>query len=559
MPTAEVPDESNAEDANPDGPTLANVNREKTLRHLLVRDAADHLEDVGHVSEMPKKLVELLTTHRARIHDLFLTLDKSGDSMVSADEFGSVLGELGFEKLVTADFDRLFHAIDKDNSGWITMDELEAMFSAAKRGKDVLDRESARDKRERLAREETERVAREREAAADASRLAAEAESARLQREREAAAEAERLAKEQAEAERRRQREIDRLAASAARRINESHAERMRRETIEYNARLQAALDLLPKPKVAPISVARARPAWNSHTRPRAERGGIKRAMALLATADPRPASVAHPHTAEVYYSQGADYLRADYTLDSQRFSATALNVEARPGLCRLQSAPVIRAAPNPPPSYRTAPMTTSAALVQKSTTAAPRTLGTSSSTGSLSSLQRSTHLNGSKRHPLLVHRVAPHHFIFTSNVLRLDPGPRTILDGDIVETAIAKLHAAFPNELPTTVPWDSSRRPVRLVLVARNSILLESKPIADQYRRSGFYNTFKPNPVLELAGRPGAALHRASSAHASLQQSPPKPDRGDAHVQGKTSATRSMRALSRPSSAPLLPLRLRM
>ena len=141
------------------------------------------------------------------------------------------------------------------------------------------------------------RALEEAEAAARAERERAEAaareEAERLQREREAA-EAERSARraallraQQADKER---------AAAAAQRLKEQQ-DRMRAAA----AALQA--HLAEQGSGAHATVGRVRPAWNKYPQPRVERSGKRLSLFHRALADTRPASVAHPREHEVSYS----------------------------------------------------------------------------------------------------------------------------------------------------------------------------------------------------------------------------------------------------------------
>ena len=162
--------------------------RERSTQSFLVLGETDRERArVGHVSELPPILVEILSSHRARVHELFATLDVNHDGEVEADEFQNVLTALGFVapheddlyRLVRAPLTPLvltrravrgtlptvcvltwscrvrvltvqFRAIDKPPTGRVTFDKLDAFCRAVKRGRQVITPEAEADRRARL-------------------------------------------------------------------------------------------------------------------------------------------------------------------------------------------------------------------------------------------------------------------------------------------------------------------------------------------------------------------------------------------------------------------------
>ena len=246
---------------------------------------------VGHIAEMPRVLLDIMSRHHTRVHELFITLDENNDGLIELSEFQCVLEGIGFEVPRPTDIAKLFDAIDTDNTRHITFEELEAFCRSVKRGKELLTPESEAERRKRLGLDEAEAAA----------AAAAAAEAARLQRELEA--EAARLA---ALEEARRQRAREEAEMSAwLRRTQEENQKR-------YDAMLAAALALLPGGSANPLnsnsdderkrgSWANRRP-WKAHTGPRIERTASRRPMAFRAAPDPRPSSIACPTRSDILY-----------------------------------------------------------------------------------------------------------------------------------------------------------------------------------------------------------------------------------------------------------------
>ena len=220
----------------------------------------------------------------------------------------------------------------------------------------------------------------------------------------------------------------------------------------------------------------------------------------------------------------------------------------------------------------------------------------------------------GARKHHLIVHRLGPDHYVFTSpsrpmsnrttpssglgrhhlssktkvagvvgravsvgasvpwsvqhgGSAVLDAGRGTVLDVDLVDTAIAKLNAAFPHLIPARLKWEAAPpgsqeplRHVRTVLTCCTTVLMPSRPIGDQCRASSFKVGYAfggasyaraPSSGTLIATRraPPAPSHRAapSTPLIKLQAEPSSPVRV---AQGATVAMRQVR------SAPLLPRR---
>ena len=83
--------------------------RQISTRSFLVLDDDERAAcRIGHISEFPKVLVDIMQKHRTRIHDLVATLDEDGDGLIDFREFCTVLRAIGFKTITDDDFRKLF-------------------------------------------------------------------------------------------------------------------------------------------------------------------------------------------------------------------------------------------------------------------------------------------------------------------------------------------------------------------------------------------------------------------------------------------------------------------
>ena len=472
--------------------------KDGTKTFLLLSNAerhdANYLESgaTRHISELPKKIIDIMGNHRTRIQDLFKTLDLDRNGEIEAPEFAEVLNSLGLVDIFTdEEVSLLFSAIDVDNDGSVTFEELLQMFHSTRRGKHILEQE---DPAMKQAREDEAWAIKAAEAeAAEAVKAAARAkEEARLQREREeaeavAAAEAVRLKRKKEEEDRRRARE-----AGGGGLDEEERARRW-----------AAALAALPKhvAKSSSETSISSRPPWNHHVRPRVERSGrFDISHRAKPCPDARPDSVAYPHPhAEIAAHQRG----SSRSLLPSASAATLPSGRVVPSTSGLGLSTSTSTATLAPVTTHATQTSTGTAAKSDSVVASQHVSRTLAAASVVSQVQLAY---GAKRNLLLVQRLAPNHYTFTPtsskpgskepDIVGFDAGPGTILDRDKVATAVLKLHKAFPHEVPLQVPWGSgygigaTMRPVRHVLVtARNTILVEAMGIGVQFLR-GTFNT---------------------------------------------------------------------
>lgn len=514
--------------SDPSGPPPPMTSRGSTRNYLTPTDkelhAANFLESgaTRHISELPKKIVEIMANHRTLVHSLFDTLDADGNGECSVQEFVGILRSIGLAQAYTEqDVVMLFKAVDADNDGSITFEELDTMVHNVKRGKAILKAEdpAERKKREDEARalraaKQAEEEARLRaaEEAAEAERLRLEAEAAaKAAREAEAAARAARLAAKRAAA-----------AEEAARRAAAKKAE----EEAEAARKAAAAALVTMKPKDEEAA-RRPPPPWNNHVHPRVERSSKRQAIAFRAKPDPRPSSVAFETTAEIPDHQRAPGGLAMLPANSEQHlvglatttknSVSTLSRQASLAGTLSRPASALSFASSIGSAVRSAPLLTEQHRDPSHPEYQRRALEGRPPSGSV---VEQTHFGyGSKRSQILVQRVGPHHYVFTllsdhnakpiSGKPDLDMGAGGILDKDSVATALEKLQVAFPDEVPLKVPWrpgSTAMRSVRYVLLTgRHVALREGEEIRKEVLKGCFNTLCGPRP------ESGAHLHAAS------------------------------------------------
>lgn len=256
---------------------------------FLVLDEDERAQlEIGHISEMPKILLSIMSRHRATINSLFRTLDTNQDGLIRPNEFIHVLSGLGFVVPHEGDFDLLFKAIDTDGQGTVTFEEIEAFCRAVRRGKQLLEPEPEEERRKRLGLDEEDRIKAANAAAAERQRQEREEAAGRA-----AAMHAEMLAQQRRHA-----------AAEMADWMARSDEDNARR----YAEMLAAARAMLPGGANsllgggADAMAAKHRPPpkqWKSYPMPRVERTGFK-PMAWRAAPHHLHASVAFPRTSEI-------------------------------------------------------------------------------------------------------------------------------------------------------------------------------------------------------------------------------------------------------------------
>ena len=103
--------------------------------------------------------------------------------------------------------------------------------------------------------------------------------------------------------------------------------------------------------------------------------------------------------------------------------------------------------------------------------------------------------------------RVGNDHFTFHQGRSTLDPGPGTIRDRDTVARAAQKLQVLYPEPLPSVVPMGAyallpkpapPSRPVRTVISAKGSVLVDDSPIGQQCLRTDFNKYFPPKDYFQ-------------------------------------------------------------
>jgi hypothetical protein len=461
--------------------------------------AANFLESgaTRHISELPKKIIEIMSNHRTLVSSLFETLDADGDGECTVEEFVGILKSIGLAEAYTeADVVVLFKAIDSDNDGSITFTELDDMVHGVKRGKSIV---AAEDPEERKKREAEARARKaEQDAQGEARRLAeAEQMAAAAAAEAEARAAAEAAARAAGEADAAARAKAQREAAKrkAAReeavrlkaaKLAEEEAEAARK------AAMAALVTIKPTEEEAP---RRPPPAWNPYFRPRVERSSKRQALAFRAKADLRPGSVAFQTPAEI-----PDHQRAAHGLELlPKQSGTRFVGLATTTLNRSASASTLEHSRRPPPF-----------MTNEQVREAERGFRALEGRPPSTSVVEQTHFAyGCKRNLLLVQRAAPNHYVFTPlsdhsckpipGGESLDAGAGGIFDSDTVATAMEKLQAAFPLAVPQKVQWrvgSTATRAVRhILLTGRQVPLRESEEIRREVLRGAYNNICGPRP----------------------------------------------------------------
>lgn len=327
--------------------------------------------------------------------------------------FRDVLHAIGFTKSTQdgeiefpdADIQFFFNVIDRyvDHDHLLTFSQVESFCRDVKRGKKLLEPETAEERRERLGDADEIEARRKRE----------KDERQRLEDETRVA---ERAARHAAASEAAKQRHLKGQAQ-----MEEWFAQNAAEHENQYQVMLAAALALLPQgmPRAADdgASGMGARQAWLKYTSPRVERTG-RRPMAFNARPDSRPASVAFPQHWELGSVRPAPQIGVNNP-------STASVSTSRPQSARLV-APVHRSAPASP---------------------------------------RSNLADGTRRVILTVRRIAPNLYTFVrldpggrlqagGPPMVLRPPRGLVCDADTVEGGVRKLVAAFSTELPTHLPF---------------------------------------------------------------------------------------------------------
>ena len=340
-----------------------------TASFLVIDEDELPMLKIGHISEMPKVLLAIMSRHRTRIQELFRTLDADRNGAIKLDEFTTVLEGIGFEVPRDDDLERLFKAIDTDADQSVTFEEIEAFCRAVRRGHQLLEPEPEDERRRRLGLDD--------EAARARAAQAAEAERLRRKQEEEARAAA-RLAAAEAARKEKERREKE-MASWLAR----SQAENERR----YQDMLAAALAMLPggannrlgngtDDDEASAKRRQPPPPWTYYPMPRVERTGFK-PMAYRAAPNPLPASVAFPHpTREVSSNQWRSFHAASAsaaTLGKRSpLDPASTTTLTRPASAATLARPVSAAALARPASAAALARPASAAALSKPSRSAP-------------------------------------------------------------------------------------------------------------------------------------------------------------------------------------------
>jgi len=209
-------------------------------------------------------------------------------------------------------------------------------------------------------------------------------------------------------------------------------------------------------------TLAQTRPTFVPNFHPRVERSGLL-SMYTRAHEDMRPASIAH-------LAVGAQHKKVTSTVGDSQWRSVALG------------ATVGR-------SFLDTIETTGSAIYAEAPVQPDRLISM-----------------GEKKNLFEVERIGEDEYCFTLKVRgvsrgpKLEPGMGAICDRDTVTTAVTKLHALFPTEVPLMVHRGDAvahgtppTRHVRTGFESRGRLLIETEPIGQQCLKQTFGKYFHP------------------------------------------------------------------